>query len=95
MLNILTILTDSHADEPMRSDESVDPPRGIEVEQEPLASPSAGPSAAAPLVEMPKRGAAAARGGRALGAADLIVALLALAVLGLSLLGLAWVLRSK
>jgi pSer/pThr/pTyr-binding forkhead associated (FHA) protein len=84
------------ADEPMRSDESVDPPRGVEADDAAPAPHAVDPTAAAPLVPLPRRGAASTgRSGRALGAADVVVALLALVVLGLSLVGLAWVLRSK
>ena len=84
------------ADEPMRSDESVDPPRGLEPHEGPGAPPAVEPSAAAPLVEVPRRAAAAsARSGKGLGAPDVVVAVLALVVLVLSLVGLAWVLRSK
>ena len=85
---------EASADEPMRSDESIDPPRGIDASEAPGSALE--PSAAAPLVEMPKRGAdTGARARRSLGAADVVVGLLALVVLALSLLGLAWVLRSK
>ncbi|HWP09749.1 MAG TPA: FHA domain-containing protein [Polyangiaceae bacterium] len=85
---------EASADEPMRSDESIDPPRGIDAPDAPAAGVE--PSAAAPLVEVPKRSAeTSTRGRRSLGAADIVVGLLALVVLGLSLLGLAWVLRSR
>jgi len=84
------------ADEPMRSDESVDPPRGVESDDDAGAPLAAEPAVAAPLIEVPKRAAApSARSGKSLGAPDVIVAVLALVVLALSLLGLAWVLRSK
>jgi hypothetical protein len=80
----------------MRADESVDPPRGLETREGPDAPPAVGPSAAAPLVEVPKRTAASSpRSSKGLGASDIVVAVLALVVLGLSLVGLAWVLRSK
>ncbi|HEX5100814.1 MAG TPA: FHA domain-containing protein [Polyangiaceae bacterium] len=83
---------EASADEPMRSDESIDPPRGLDAPD----APALEASAAAPLVEVPKRNAeASVRARRTLGAADIVVGLLALVVLGLSLLGLAWVLRSK
>ena len=83
------------ADEPMRGDESVDPPRDIEEPESPVRS-GADPAAAAPLVEVPKRSnLPSAREPRKVGAADLVVGALALVVLALSLLGLAWVLKSR
>jgi pSer/pThr/pTyr-binding forkhead associated (FHA) protein len=82
------------ADEPMRGDESIDPPRGIEAPELGHA-PELGPSAGAPLAEVPKRTSPTGRERRGLGAADLLVGVLALVVLGLSLVGLAWVLRSR
>lgn len=83
------------ADEPMRGDESVDPPRDIEEPESPVWS-GADPAAAAPLVEVPKRSnVPSAREPRKVGAADLVVGALALVVLALSLLGLAWVLKSR
>ncbi|HEV8548457.1 MAG TPA: FHA domain-containing protein [Polyangiaceae bacterium] len=87
---------EASADEPMTSDESVDPPRGVEA-SEPLAeAPLPEAARAAPVVTPPRRtGEAALKSGRSLRAADLVVGLLALLVLGLSLVGLAWVLRSK
>jgi pSer/pThr/pTyr-binding forkhead associated (FHA) protein len=86
---------EASADEPMQSDESIDPPRGLDA-PEPVPVAPGGPEAAAPLVEQPSRTRATTTGSaRSLGMADLAVGLLALVVLGLSLLGLAWVLRSK
>ena len=82
-------------DEPMRPDESVDPPRGIEAPDAAPARPVVESSAAAPLAEVPKRSTSASGESRSVGAADLLVGVLALVVLGLSLLGLAWVLRSR
>ncbi len=82
------------ADEPMRGDESVDPPRGVEELEEPVRSGEA--AGAAPLVEVPKRASApSGREPRKVGVADLLVGALALVVLTLSLLGLAWVLKSR
>ena len=86
---------ETFADEPMRGDESVDPPRGVEAPAAPVRS-AGEPAAAAPLVEIPKRSnAPSSREARRVGAADLVVGALALVVLALSLLGLAWVLKSR
>jgi pSer/pThr/pTyr-binding forkhead associated (FHA) protein len=86
---------EASADEPMGSDESVDPPLGVEAPgAEPLRT-GPEPPAAAPLVERPVRGKGVDRQARSVGPADVIIGVLALAVLGLSLLGLAWVLRSR
>jgi pSer/pThr/pTyr-binding forkhead associated (FHA) protein len=86
---------EASADEPMQSDESIDPPRGLDAPEPGLPAPG-GPEAAAPLVEQPSRTRSTTTGSaRSVGMADLAVGLLALVVLGLSLLGLAWVLRSK
>jgi pSer/pThr/pTyr-binding forkhead associated (FHA) protein len=83
------------ADEPMRGDESVDPPRGVEAPESPGRT-GVEPGAAAPLVEVPKRtNTPSTREPRRVGAADLVVGALALVVLTLSLLGLAWVLKSR
>jgi pSer/pThr/pTyr-binding forkhead associated (FHA) protein len=87
---------ETSADEPMRPDESVDPPRGIDAPELAVAPRQLEASAAAPLVEVPRpSGQAPARERRGVGAADLLVGTLALVVLALSLVGLAWVLRSR
>jgi pSer/pThr/pTyr-binding forkhead associated (FHA) protein len=84
------------ADEPMRPDESVDPPRGIEAPEVAGATRQPDAGGAAPLVEVPQRVREnPTRARRSVGTADVLVALLALVVLALSLLGLAWVLRSR
>ncbi len=84
------------ADEPMRPDESVDPPRGVEAPDLAGATLQPDAGAAAPLVEVPKRAHEnSTRARRSVGTADVLVALLALVVLALSLVGLAWVLRSR
>lgn len=84
------------ADEAMRPDESVDPPRGVEAPDPPPEQRVVASAGDAPLVEVPKRASApVAREPRKVSAADLVVGALALVVLTLSLLGLAWVLRSR
>jgi hypothetical protein len=89
---------EASADEPMRSDELVEPPVGAAAEA--VAPPAASARAvAAPLADVPKGGQSResrrSKGGeRGLRLGDVIVALLALVVLALSLLGLAWVLRA-
>jgi pSer/pThr/pTyr-binding forkhead associated (FHA) protein len=86
---------ETSSDEPMRPDESVDPPLGVDAE---LGSrePQPGAGSAAPLAEVPeRRGPPKMRESRSVGLADLLVGVLALVVLGLSLVGLAWVLRSR
>jgi pSer/pThr/pTyr-binding forkhead associated (FHA) protein len=87
---------ETSSDEPMRPDESVDPPRGIDHDLVPHEPTIAQGGSAAPLADVPERGASSKpRERRSLGAADLLVGLLALVVLTLSLVGLAWVLRSR
>jgi pSer/pThr/pTyr-binding forkhead associated (FHA) protein len=87
---------ETSADEPMRPDESVDPPRGIAAPEPMPARRGSEPAGAAPLVEVPKRASVPVkREPRRVGVADLLVGLLALVVLALSLVGLAWVLRSR
>ncbi len=86
---------ETSSDEPMRPDESVDPPLGVDAELS-RAEPRPGAGTAAPLAEVPERaGPPKAREPRGVGLADLLVGVLALVVLGLSLVGLAWVLRSR
>ena len=87
---------ETSADEPMRPDESVDPPSGVEA-PDPAGVPRQPDAAgAASLVDVPKRTPEnPTRARRSVGMADLLVALLALLVLALSLVGLAWVLRSR
>lgn len=85
---------EASADEPMRSDELVEPPAAVDAGFAPPAG--AERPGAAPIAELPKRTSAPPtrrRGG--LRSFDVAVALLALAVLALSLLGLAWVLRAE
>jgi pSer/pThr/pTyr-binding forkhead associated (FHA) protein len=87
---------ETSVDEPMRPDESVDPPRGVEAPEAMPERRAAEPAGGAPLVEVPKRSTApTTREPRKVGAADVLVGALALIVLALSLLGLAWVLRSR
>ncbi|HTQ03501.1 MAG TPA: FHA domain-containing protein [Polyangiaceae bacterium] len=87
---------ETSADEPMRADESVDPPRGVEAPEPLPASRKPETAGAAPLVEVPKRAQEAkTRERRSVGTVDVLVGLLALVVLVLSLVGLAWVLRSR
>ncbi len=87
---------ETSADEPMRADESVDPPRGIEPPEPPPAVRQPEMAGAAPLVELPRRTKeATTQERRSVGTADVLVAALALIVLALSLVGLAWVLRSR
>lgn len=87
---------ETSADEAMRPDESVEPPRGIDAPDAPSARREAEPGGAAPLVELPKRvKEPVARERRSVGTADVLVGLLAVVVLVLSLVGLAWVLRSR
>jgi pSer/pThr/pTyr-binding forkhead associated (FHA) protein len=86
---------ETSADEPMRADESVDPPRGVEAPA-PLPEPRLEPTSNALPAEVPKRTSVAApRDPRRVGVADVLVGTLALVVLVLSLLGLAWVFRSR
>jgi len=86
---------EASADEPMRPDESVDPPLGVEPDEAAPARPVVESPTAAPLEAVPKRGGTSSGGQRSVGAADVMVGALALVVLALSLLGLAWVLRSR
>jgi pSer/pThr/pTyr-binding forkhead associated (FHA) protein len=86
---------EASTDEPMRPDESVDPPRGIDGDLA-EASPAVAPGPAGPLAEVPNREALPrTRDSRGVGLADVLVGALALVVLALSLVGLAWVLRSR
>jgi pSer/pThr/pTyr-binding forkhead associated (FHA) protein len=85
---------ETSADEPMRPDESIEPPRGLESPDGEPDAPAAEPARAAPVVTPPRR-AEAAGDAKKVGTADVLVGVLALMVLGLSLLGLAWVLRSR
>lgn len=87
---------ETSADEPMRPDESVEPPRGVDVPEAAGASLKPDAARAAPLVEVPKRGSETpTRARRSVGTADVLVGFLAFVVLVLSLVGLAWVLRSR
>ena len=85
---------EASADEPMRSDELVEPPAAGAA----AVAPPAGAErpVAAPIADLPKRTFAPPtrrRGGPR--SVNVAVALLALVVLALSLLGLAWVLRAE
>ena len=85
---------EASADEPMRPDESVDPPAGV-LAAPTLPAPKS--SSQAPLTDVPERSEPieAPKKKGPFGLTDAFVALLALVVLGLSLLGLAWVLHSN
>jgi len=93
------------ADEHMRDDESVDPPKvddgdgsgGVEADARAAAAAKVGPSGSsgAPVAAPPVRRRRAAKGGRGWNGTDVLVVLLALAVLGLSLAGLYWLFRTN
>lgn len=94
---LLSALRDleASADEPMRADESVDPPRGIDAsELEPMPEPAQPTADEAPAPRR-KQHEAPSREPKSVAMADVVVGVLALLVLALSLLGLSWVLRSK
>jgi pSer/pThr/pTyr-binding forkhead associated (FHA) protein len=87
---------EASADEPMRADESVDPPRGLDPSAlEPMPEPGEPPAPAAAAPPLRKQHEPVTREAKSVGTADVLVGVLALLVLGLSLLGLSWVLRSK
>ena len=81
------------ADEPMRVDESVDPP-GVESARG-SATEAAAPAAAAPVASVPRAAGRTPRQSTRQGwsTTDLAVALMAVVVLGLSVLGLVWLFR--
>jgi pSer/pThr/pTyr-binding forkhead associated (FHA) protein len=84
---------DRAADEPMRADESVDPP-GVESVVAPVPE-AAAPGPAAPVASVPRAPGQTPRRSTRQGwsTTDLAVALMAVLVLGLSVLGLVWLFR--
>ncbi|HWZ92631.1 MAG TPA: hypothetical protein VNW92_27380, partial [Polyangiaceae bacterium] len=90
---------EASGDEQMRDDDSIDPPNvasnagAASHRAPPNEALGAGPSAAAPVAQVPTRAPEPARKAQGFRAVDVVIALVALLVIGLSVLGLTWLFR--
>ena len=84
------------ADEHMREDDSVDPPRSAPLEETlPAAEPLPEARGGAPIADVPRAAPRPVTPKRGWSSTDVAVALLALFVLGLSIVGLVWLFGSE
>ena len=88
---------ESVRDEPMRDDDSIDPPNVTSTESSASLSDAQRALASddAPVVQVPKRAPAALKKTQGFRGVDIAIALIALVVIGLSIVGLSWLFRGQ